>query len=82
MNQVALRKTGKPLGFLNPLLYKMATSDPSTFHDVTTGSNACTEAGCAESCQGFQCTAGWDPVTGHGTPNVERILAWLDRHLS
>ena len=43
LNSESLESTGKPLGFLNPLLYKMAADQPSTFVDVTSGSNKCTE---------------------------------------
>lgn len=32
------------------------------FTDVTSGSNP------YEKCDGFQAAAGWDPVTGMGTP--------------
>ena len=52
LNSESLAKNGKPLGFLNPLLYTMAKAKPATFIDVTTGSNACTEDGCASSCEG------------------------------
>ena len=34
-----LALTGKPMGFLNPLLYQMAQDDPSTFNDITSGNN-------------------------------------------
>ncbi|KAJ6567101.1 subtilisin-like protein [Mycena capillaripes] len=51
---------GKPvLGFLNPFIY----ANPSAFNDITTGSNP----GCGTN--GFPALAGWDPVTGMGTPN-------------
>jgi len=70
-------KTGKPLGFLNPLLYKMASDSPSTFHDITTGDNKCTESGCSTNCQGFVATKGWDPVSGLGSPNYAAMKAYL-----
>jgi tripeptidyl-peptidase-1 len=55
---------GKPaLGWLNPLLY----AHPEGFNDVTTGSNP----GCGT--QGFQAAAGWDPATGLGTPNFQKL---------
>ncbi|KZV99716.1 hypothetical protein EXIGLDRAFT_745985 [Exidia glandulosa HHB12029] len=51
---------GKPvLGFLNPWMY----ANPGMFNDITTGSNP----GCNTT--GFPALAGWDPVTGLGTPN-------------
>lgn len=51
---------GKPvLGFLNPWIY----ANPQAFNDITTGNNP----GCGTT--GFPAMAGWDPVTGMGTPN-------------
>jgi tripeptidyl-peptidase-1 len=56
----ALIAAGKPqLGFLNPFLYGSAYR---TFTDVTIGSSF----GC--NTKGFPAQAGWDPVTGFGTP--------------
>ncbi|KAK7439369.1 hypothetical protein VKT23_017593 [Stygiomarasmius scandens] len=56
---------GKPaLGFLNPFLY----ANPQAFFDITSGSNP----GCGTN--GFPARAGWDPVTGLGTPNFAAIL--------
>ncbi|KAJ7655471.1 peptidase S8/S53 domain-containing protein [Mycena rosella] len=50
---------GKPgLGFLNPLIYQ----NPSAFTDIKTGSNS----GCVGVA--LNATAGWDPVTGVGSP--------------
>ncbi|KAI0740343.1 family S53 protease-like protein [Earliella scabrosa] len=56
-----------PLGFLNPLLYSGNAS--SAFNDVTSGSNP----GCGTD--GFPAASGWDPVTGLGTPDFEKLLA-------
>jgi tripeptidyl-peptidase-1 len=73
---------GKPtLGFLPPLLYKMANDQPNTFNAVLRGGNRCTEESCckygylvaAKKGAGF-----WNPVTGLGSPNVANILTWLD----
>ncbi|KAE8553578.1 hypothetical protein EYB25_004960 [Talaromyces marneffei] len=52
-----------PLGFLNPWLYL----ESGLLNDITTGSNP----GCNTS--GFPAAAGWDPVTGLGTPNFEEM---------
>jgi tripeptidyl-peptidase-1 len=38
------------------------------FTDVTEGSNP------YEKCDGFQAAAGWDPVTGMGTPLYPKML--------
>ncbi|KAJ7781855.1 family S53 protease [Mycena maculata] len=54
-----------PLGFLNPWLYANADA----LNDVTTGSNP----GCGT--EGFPAKAGWDPVTGLGTPNFTALKA-------
>jgi tripeptidyl-peptidase-1 len=67
---------GKPtLGFLNPLLYSNLTT---AFNDITSGQNP----GC--STNGFKALAGWDPVTGFGTPDflklqaiVKNIWSWV-----
>jgi tripeptidyl-peptidase-1 len=81
VNGAVVTKTGKPLGFLNPLLYQMAAAQPSTFTDITIGDNICTENGCASSCKGFQATKGWDPVTGLGTPVFQEIQAYVSNLL-
>ncbi|KZT41769.1 family S53 protease [Sistotremastrum suecicum HHB10207 ss-3] len=58
---------GKPvLGFLNPFLYSSAGTAALT--DITTGDNP----GCGTN--GFPAKAGWDPVTGLGTPNFAKLL--------
>jgi len=79
INGYVNQKTGKPLGFLNPLLYKMALAKPATFNDITVGDNKCTENGCASSCKGFEATKGWDPVSGLGTPVFEEIQAYVEQ---
>ncbi|KJA14600.1 hypothetical protein HYPSUDRAFT_194935 [Hypholoma sublateritium FD-334 SS-4] len=55
-----------PLGFLNPFLYSAAGA--AALNDVTTGDNP----GCGTN--GFPAKAGWDPVTGLGTPNFAKLL--------
>ncbi|KAK2463896.1 hypothetical protein APHAL10511_004068 [Amanita phalloides] len=55
-------KAGQPqLGFLNPLIYKKKIA--AGFNSITVGNNA----GCGTD--GFKARAGWNPVTGLGTPN-------------
>jgi len=80
LNQYAIKRSGKPLGFLNPWLYKVATDCPSCYHDITVGDNICTEQGCASTCEGFLCTKGWDPVTGLGSPNVANMIKYIQTH--
>jgi tripeptidyl-peptidase-1 len=51
---------GKPaLGFLNPFLY----ANPGALNDITEGNN------------GFPCSAGFDPVTGLGSPLFQKLIA-------
>jgi len=49
---------------MNPVLYRHADN----FRDVTTSSNA----GCGVA-DAFRAQAGWDPVTGLGSPDWERL---------
>jgi tripeptidyl-peptidase-1 len=81
LNSVSVNKTGKPLGFLNPLLYKMAAAQPSAFTDIVSGDNKCTEDGCFSSCKGYECTTGWDPVTGLGTPVLAEMIKYVEAQL-
>eukprot|EP01126_Amoeba_proteus_P006024 TRINITY_DN1208_c0_g2_i2.p1 TRINITY_DN1208_c0_g2~~TRINITY_DN1208_c0_g2_i2.p1 ORF type:complete len:710 (-),score=120.24 TRINITY_DN1208_c0_g2_i2:95-2224(-) len=69
-------RAGKPaLGFLNPLLYQIAEEVPDAFRDVVVGENKCSTFNSpdndgSKSCcpYGFSASAGWDPVSGLGTP--------------
>ncbi|KAK3940912.1 peptidase S8/S53 domain-containing protein [Diplogelasinospora grovesii] len=64
INEARLNIGKKPVGFLNPALY----AHPWVMNDVTQGTNP----GCGTP--GFNATAGWDPVTGLGTPNYLKML--------
>ncbi|KAF2971878.1 hypothetical protein GQX73_g1707 [Xylaria multiplex] len=80
LNDARLR-AGKPtLGFLNPLLYK----NPHALNDITLGGST----GCDGRARfhgapngspvipyaSWNATAGWDPVSGLGTPNFPKLL--------
>ena len=83
LNDAIFNDGGKPLGFLNPLLY---SSGVSALNDITQGSNP----GCGTN--GFSTSKGWDPVsscflardvnvahvgaqvTGLGTPDFAKLL--------
>ncbi len=60
---------GRSLGFLDPSLYQILRNGSygSDFHDITRGDN------------GYPAGVGWDPVTGLGTPIVNRLLPDLVR---
>ncbi len=72
-NQVA----GKPLGYINPTLYKIGASSQysSAFRDVTSGNNTYSAGGV--HVQGYQATPGWDPTTGLGSPNAANLIPLL-----
>lgn len=85
LNDALLRKGKSPLGFVNPLLYGKASS---TLNDITHGA----AVGCAgvdlqtgEKIKGagiipyasWNATVGWDPATGLGTPNFQKMLSML-----
>jgi tripeptidyl-peptidase-1 len=61
----------KPLGFLNPALYSAGFQ--GAYNDITNGTNP----GCGTV--GFNATAGWDPVTGLGTP---RFLVLMQKFMA
>lgn len=65
INDARIRAGKDALGFLNPLLYPLGTQ---CFRDVTQGTNG-----------EFQASAGYDMVTGLGTPNVGELIDALVR---
>lgn len=71
---VADQMAGHPLGFINPALYKVATSGKaaSDFRDITSGDNTFSQG--QVSVRGYSAVAGWDPVTGWGSPIGEKLL--------
>lgn len=65
LNDALLNQGKSPLGFLNPLLYSQGAA---ALNDITAGSNP----GCGTD--GFPALTGWDPVTGLGTPDFQKLL--------
>ena len=67
------------LGFVNPLIYRIARSSSysQAFHDITTGNNSVTEGQAIVT--GYQAGPGWDPVTGWGSPNAQALIPLLTR---
>jgi kumamolisin len=64
MNQYLVAHGGKPLGNINPLLYRVAAgANRPAFRDVSFGGNA------VDSSQ-----PGYDVVTGLGSPNVDFLV--------
>lgn len=52
---------GAKLGWINPQLYTLS-SDTGAFNDITEGNN-----------DDYQAAPGWDPCTGLGTPNGQKL---------
>jgi tripeptidyl-peptidase-1 len=81
LNDARLKKGQPVLGFLNPLLY----SSPDALNDITLGgSTGCDGHGRFHGAPNgspvipfasWNATAGWDPVTGLGTPNFPALMA-------
>ncbi len=65
MNQ----QLGRHLGYLDPSLYSLPgyPASPGPLHDITSGSNGAYSAG-----------PGWDPCTGLGTPDGQRLAQALE----
>ncbi|KAF8266364.1 peptidase S8/S53 domain-containing protein [Lactarius quietus] len=70
LNDYRISHGKPPLGFLNPWLYG---SGFEGLNDITFGSNP----GCKT--KGFPAIVGWDPVTGHGTPDFEKLLRIVEK---
>jgi len=64
------QKLGKPVGYLNPLLYNQLAS-AGVFNDITVGNNGFLHIPC------YYATTGWDACTGLGTPNGAALLQAL-----
>jgi len=81
LNDDRLTHHKPPLGFVNPLLYKMWQEDPLTFNDITVGHNGGNHYVGTGSCTkfNFYATSGWDAVSGLGTPNFGRIRDYVAR---
>ena len=78
-------KRGKPLlGYANPLLYKMQMDSKSNFDVVKRGFSGCTEMQCCGTNFGFNASIeslNWNPIGGLGTPNVKKMIEWLELNL-
>ena len=65
VNSARLAIGKSSIGFINPTLY----ANPGILFDITAGGKH------GGGTPGFTSGAGWDPVTGLGTPNFPKILA-------
>lgn len=64
INEERIAAGKSPVGFVNPTFY----ANPGAFNDVVVGSNQ----GCGLT-NAFYCAPGWDPPSGLGTPNYQKL---------
>jgi subtilase family serine protease len=71
---------GRPLGFVNPAIYRIARGPQyhRAFHDVTRGNN--TVQFPPRTIAGYRAGPGWDPVTGWGSPDAQVLIPLLARY--
>jgi len=71
VNEQAAIQGNPSLGFINPALYALAESSGygAAFHDITSGANDC----CGQTVW-YDAVAGYDLVTGWGTPNGQSLI--------
>jgi len=75
-NEERLQKGQPPMGFLNPLLYRLAARLPEVFNDVVVGDNRCSGDMCCNA--GFAAVRGWDATSGVGSPRFDAITGLID----
>jgi subtilase family serine protease len=76
LNDQRLRVGKKPLGLLNPLLYKLAETAPDTRNELLVGNNRCGAYGPQPWCcdWGYEAAPGiWSPTGGVGSPNYAAL---------
>jgi kumamolisin len=73
MNQRLVSIGSKPVGFLNPVIYRTSGNGNGAFRDVTVGNNDLT--GTLNGL--YPASPGWDAATGFGTPNGTNLLKVL-----
>ncbi|CAF1388931.1 unnamed protein product, partial [Didymodactylos carnosus] len=78
INDQRLKLGMKPLGFLNPLLYRLAKTNPEVFYDIITGKNNCNTQLCCQ--YGFKAQKGYDPVSGLGSINHGLMMKLLTQN--
>jgi kumamolisin len=64
------QRLGKPVGFVNRLLYKIAAQNEDVFRDITSGNNT-------KNAPGYEAGQGYDACTGLGSPNGAKLLEAL-----
>jgi tripeptidyl-peptidase I len=79
LNDLRLNAGKTALGFANPVLYAAASSQPSSFYDVSVGNNRCGAYGWTPVCceHGWHALAGWDAASGLGSPNYASLADYV-----
>jgi len=70
VNQQSVANGKGTVGFVNPALYNLGVGAAGDYHDITSGNNKPS----AGSGAGFNATAGYDLVTGWGSPNGATLI--------
>jgi len=70
-----VQAAGGRLGFINPTLYELAATDPTVFHDVTSGCSLVKTGGTTQT--GYCAGKGWDAVTGWGSIDATKLAKHL-----
>jgi subtilase family serine protease len=80
---IADQAAGHDLGFINSALYHIGQAPPrysAGFHDITSGTNSAVEFDSNNNpvtVLGYNAGAGWDAVTGLGSPIVNQLIPML-----
>eukprot|EP01133_Synstelium_polycarpum_P012797 gene12797-15017_t len=82
LNDVRMNAGKSPVGFMNPLLYKIAADHPEAFYDVIVGNNRCGEFGPTPTCCpfGWSSVPGYDQTSGLGRPNMAVIMSVINNY--
>ena len=78
---LADQDAGHHLGFVNSAIYQIGRGPlyHKAFHDVTSGDNSVSFP--PATITGYQAKAGWDPVTGWGSPDASVLVPLLARYV-
>jgi kumamolisin len=73
------QSVGRKMGFINPVLYNIASDNATkmAFRDITSGNNTVIEPVRGKgrvTIKGYNAKVGWDPCTGLGSPDGEKLL--------
>jgi tripeptidyl-peptidase-1 len=74
VNSARLAKNFSKIGWAVPALYSFYESNPEIFRDVTSGENNCGQDNFCCSNAGFFAAKGWDPLTGLGSVDVDKLV--------